>query len=76
MLKIVCCCTIKPDCCGLPFWLTPLPVSCPSTTPFHYKDNEEIEAGCLKVVFEQVFYEDSFKRGRRTSSNQSVYMLI
>ena len=23
-------------CCGLPFWLTPLPVSCPSTTPLHY----------------------------------------
>ena len=32
---------IKPDCCRLhlmlsPFLLTPLPVSCPSTTPHHY----------------------------------------
>ena len=35
VLKIVCSCRIKPDCCLLwsPFLLTPLPVSCPSTTP-------------------------------------------
>ena len=35
VLKIVCCCTIKPDCrlrlLWSQFWLTPLPVSCPST---------------------------------------------
>ena len=40
VLKIVCCCTIKPDCrlrlLWSPFLLTPLPVSCPSTTPLHY----------------------------------------
>ena len=40
------------------------------------KDNEEIEARGLKIVFEQVFYEDSFKRGSRISSSQSVYLLI
>ena len=37
MLKIVCCCTINPDCClrlcGLEFWPTPLPVVYHST-PF------------------------------------------
>ena len=34
VLKIVCCGTIKPSaCCGLKFWLTPLPVSC--SLPLH-----------------------------------------
>ena len=33
------------------------------------RENKEIEAGGLKVVFEQVFYEDSFKRGSRTGSS-------
>ena len=36
------------------------------------KENEEIE----QLVFEQVFYEDSFKRGSRISSSQSLYLLI
>ena len=40
------------------------------------KDNEEIEATGLKIVFEQVLYEDSFKRGSKISSSQSLYLLI
>ena len=40
------------------------------------KDNEEIEARGLKIVFEQMFYEDSFKRGSKISSSQSLYLLI
>ena len=30
-------------------------------TELRDKDNEEIEARGLKIVYEQVFYEDSFK---------------
>ena len=40
------------------------------------KDNEEIQARGLKIVFELVFYEDSFKRGSKISSSQSLYLLI
>ena len=40
------------------------------------KDNEEIEARGLKTVFEQVFYEDSFLRGSKISSSQSLYLVI
>ena len=38
--------------------------------------SEETEARGLKIVFEHVFYEDSFKRGIKISSNQSLYLLI
>ena len=40
------------------------------------KDNEEIEARGLKIVFEQVFYEDSFKRGSRISSTESLFAYL
>ena len=40
------------------------------------EDNEEIEARGLKIVFEQVFYEDSFKRRSKISSSQSLYLVI
>ena len=40
------------------------------------KDNEETEARRLKIVFEQVFYEDSFKRGSKIGSSQSLYLVI
>ena len=39
------------------------------------KDNEEIEARGLKIVFEHVFYEDSFKRGSKISQFKSVSLL-
>ena len=43
----------------------------------HLSD-EDIEAGGLKVVFEHVFYEDSFNRGSKISSasSKSLYLLI
>ena len=40
------------------------------------EDDEEIEARGLNIVFEQVFYGDSFKRESRISSSQSLYLLI
>ena len=39
------------------------------------RDNEEIEERGLKIVFEQVFYEDSFKRGSKISWFKSVSVL-
>ena len=40
------------------------------------KENEEIEQEVSKLLFEQVFYEDSFKRGSKISSRQSLYLVI
>ena len=40
------------------------------------KDNEETEARGLKIFFEQVFYEYSFKRGSKISSSQTLYLVI
>ena len=55
--------------------LTPPPP--PHThTQTSYKDNEEIEAGGLKVVFEQVFYEDSFKRKQNQFTSVSLFAYL
>ena len=44
-------------------------------TELRDKDNEEIEARGLKIVFEQGFYEDSSKRGSKISRFKSVSLL-